>query len=247
MSHVALPFFGTRPLVERVVDSLREKIMSAAYGAEGELPPQSDLCRELGVSRTVVREAMQRLQSQGLIEISQGRRPRIRPAGHGAIAESIQVLMRRTDASLLHLAEVRLPLEAEIAARAAQRITSEALEALRRAVTDLQAAPCAASQIEADVRFHRILAEASGNPLFVYVLDALAELLHASRRETIGFGGVEPALQGHRQILAAVENRDPEAARCAMQDHLRASLRDVECVLERQRNVSLAASRAESE
>jgi DNA-binding FadR family transcriptional regulator len=115
MQYPVLPYLAARPLVEQVVDSLRERIVSASYQATGELPPQHDLCRELGVSRTVVREAMQRLQSQGLIELSQGRRPRIRPASHGAIADNLQVLMRRSAASLLHLAEVRLPLEAEIA------------------------------------------------------------------------------------------------------------------------------------
>jgi DNA-binding FadR family transcriptional regulator len=84
------------------------------------------------------------------------------------------------------------------------------------------------------VRFHRILADASGNPLFVFLLDALAELLRASRIETIGYGGIEPALRGHRAILAAVENRDAAAAREAMQEHLRASLDDIRCVLARQ-------------
>ncbi len=86
-------------------------------------------------------------------------------------------------------------------------------------------------QIDADVKFHRTLAEATCNPIFVFLLDAMAELLRKSRRQTIGVGGVGPALQGYRAILAAVEKGDPEASSRAMNEHLQASLRDLQNVM----------------
>ncbi len=223
-----LPKLNSRRLVEQAVEALRDQIMSGVYGPDGELPPQGDLCLELGVSRSVIREAMQQLQSQRLVVIAQGRKPRVLPAGPQAMADSLHVLMRRTDASLLQLAEVRRPLEAEIAALAAERITPSDISRLEDANQVMRSATDVADQVEADMRFHRVLAEAAGNPIFVFLLDALAELLRASRRKTIGHGGVGPALAGHEQVLAAVRKRNPTAARRAMQAHLQAAKCDLQ-------------------
>lgn len=228
----SLPKLGSRRLVERAVEALRERIVSGAYGSDGNLPPQGDLCLELGVSRSVVREAMQQLQSQRLIAVSQGRRPRVLPVGPEAMVESLQLFIQRTDTSLEHLAEVRRPLEAEIAFCAASRITDDEIQDLRTTISEMQTAQSIAKQVDADMQFHRILATASRNPIFEFLLDALGELLRASREKTIGLGGVEPALRGHRTILMAVENRDSQAARRAMQDHLEASLNDIRSTAE---------------
>jgi len=226
-SEDTLPKLRSRRLVERAVDALRERIVSGAYGTDGELPPQGDLCQKLGVSRSVVREAMQQLQSQRLITVSQGRRPRVLPVGPEGMVDSLQLFIQRTGTSLENLAEVRRPLEAEIASCAAARITDDEIQELRATITEMQTAESIAEQVEADMRFHRILATAGRNPIFGFLLDVLGELLRASRETTIGLGGVEPALCGHREILTAVENRDSRAARQAMQDHLQASLNDI--------------------
>lgn len=73
MTTAAFPLLRSRRLVEQTVEALRERIVAGFFGLDGELPPQGTLCRELGVSRSVVREAMQQLQSQRLVEVSQGR------------------------------------------------------------------------------------------------------------------------------------------------------------------------------
>jgi DNA-binding FadR family transcriptional regulator len=215
-------------LVERVVDELRGRIVSGAYGGAGELPPQGELCAEFGVSRGVVREAMQRLQSQRLIDVSQGRKPRVMPAGPEAIAESVHVQMQRTEATWRQLGEVRRTLEVEIAGRAAERIDSVKVRALEKTLAAMQATDDTAQQVAADMQFHRVLAEATGNPVYVFLLDALAALLRTSRERTIGVGGVEPAVRGHRKILAAVQRGEAAAARRAMAEHLDDALADLE-------------------
>lgn len=219
-------------LVESVVQTLRDHILAGKY-TEGVLPPQGELAVEFGVSRSVIREAMQQLQSSRLIELSQGRNARVRPAGAEAMIEHLQVAMRRSQASLLHLAEVREPLEAEIAALAAERIDDETLLRLHISVRHLAEAKSPQEQIDADIEFHRILAEATGNPIYLFLMDALAELLRESRRRTIGTGGIEPALRGHRAILHAIQRRNPKAARTAMLEHVQASRRDLEALLQR--------------
>jgi GntR family transcriptional regulator, transcriptional repressor for pyruvate dehydrogenase complex len=86
------------------------------------------------------------------------------------------------------------------------------------------------ARIQADVWFHRILAEATGNPVFVLLLETLAEFQRESRQKTLAYSGVEQALAGHRALLEAVRNRDPQTAREAMQEHLRLAARDLQNV-----------------
>jgi len=209
------------PLVNQAVDQLRTFILEKRLGADGVLPSEGDLALMLGVSRTVLREAMKHLQAQGLVEVSQGRRARIKPADPAAAIESLDAMLRRTDGSLRHLIEARRPLESEIAALAAQRAGPDHLQRAAQALRDLESAPSLEARVDADVRFHRVLAEATGNPVFLLLLDTLAGLLRASRRESIGKHGPRAAVEGHRLILEAVSRRDPAAARESMLAHMR--------------------------
>ncbi|HTN77225.1 MAG TPA: FadR/GntR family transcriptional regulator [Pirellulaceae bacterium] len=215
------------PLLDSTVKALRERILSGAYSA-GVLPPQGALCDELGVSRSVIREAMRQLQSQRLIEVSQGAPARVLPAGPAGMADSLDLFMRRTETSLAQLSEVRLPLEAEIVALAAERIDDEGLLRLHIAVRRLREGQTLDEQINADLEFHRVLAEATGNPIFVFLLDALAVLMRESRQQTIGRVGIGPAVSGHLAILQGVQKRNVKAARAAMVAHIQDSIRDLE-------------------
>ena len=124
-------------LVEQTVAVLREQIVSGNFTAGGPLPSQGELCVELGVSRSVIREAMRTLQSQGLIEVSQGRRPTVLPAGPAAAIETLSTLVERSQVSLLQLLEVRQPLEVEIAAKANKaRITPRNASSRRRPLAE---------------------------------------------------------------------------------------------------------------
>ena len=216
----ALERVEARSLLQQVVERLRAFIVARPKDAPRTLPSQGELTRQLGVSRTVLREAMKLLEAQGLIFISQGRRPQVRPAGAHAVIESLGAHLDRSNGKLLHLVEVRRPLEGEIAALAALRLTDDQLESAELAIDQLQAAKGLVEQVDADLRFHRILAEATGNPVFVVLLDTLAGLLKASRVHTIGTFGAHAAIEGHRDILRALRKRDPRAAREAMLRHL---------------------------
>ncbi len=210
----------SRNLVRQTVDRMRSAILEHHFGVSGLLPPEPELTRDLGVSRTVLREALRHLEAQGLVEVSQGRRSRIRPADFHAAAATLELLLRRTKGTMNSLLEVRRPVESEIAALAAQRATEENREALTKAVLDLETAKDLDAQIEADVRFHRELARASQNPVYQALLETLNELMTASRHKTIGMHGVSGAIDGHRKILKEVLARSPDAARRVMLEHL---------------------------
>jgi len=215
-------------LADTVLSRLTEHIVMGDFGADGSLPSQGELAASFGVSRTVIREAMRGLCAQGLVEVSQGRAPRVKPPDSTATIASLRLLLRRNRATLRHLMEVRGPLESEIAEVAAKRANDEHVRQLHRAAHDLAAASTLEARIEADVRFHRILSEATGNPVFVLLLETMAEFLSESRSKTLTHSGVEKALAGHRAILRAVEGRAGEEARAAMQEHLRSAARDLQ-------------------
>lgn len=216
----SIPRLEGQPLVPQVVDHLRSAILSLAARGGDRLPSEGELATLLGVSRTVLREAMKHLQAQGLVLMSQGKRPRIRPADPQAAVESLDLLLQRSKGSLGQLVEARRPLECEIAGLAAERAQPEHVEAAQAAIESLRAAKSLDEQIEADVRFHRVLALATGNAVFLTLLDTVAGLLRESRRRTIGKHGMGVAEDHHRDILDAVRRRDPAAARAAMAHHL---------------------------
>jgi DNA-binding FadR family transcriptional regulator len=215
-----LPQSGTHNLVDETIEALRKKILDSDLVAGDLLPSQGDLSTELGVSRSVIREAMKVLVSRGLIEISQGRRPRILPASPAAVIETLQTLAERSELSLLNLLEMRRPLEIEIAGLAAERLSDIHAQQLRESIDALRDAPDRQSEIAADMRFHKVLAEATGNPLFGIVLDVLAQLLYASRRKTLQQSGREMALSYHERICAAVCDGDATLARKLMTQHM---------------------------
>jgi DNA-binding FadR family transcriptional regulator len=213
--------------VEQVVDRLRGHIVSGEFPADQEMPPEAALCATLGVSRTVVREAMRILRAQGLVEVSQGKRPRVRPVDAKYVIDGLTLLIQRTDASLLHLAELRRPMEGEIAALAAGRATSGQIERMEASIRTLAAAPDLAAQVDADLLFHSILAEATGNPIFQLILQTIWSLQRESRLETLAHSRAAVAVQWHERILHAVRARDAERARAEMSAHIDASRKDL--------------------
>jgi GntR family transcriptional repressor for pyruvate dehydrogenase complex len=214
-------------LVKEMVHQLRSQIIAGHYGTDGELPTESQLSESFGVSRTVARESMRTLRALGLVEVSRGRRPRVRPVDPQIVVDSLQSLLLRSNASLHDLGEVRRPLEIEIAGLAASRATREDTEAMQAAIDMQAAARTSAKQVEADRRFHELLASSTGNSLLRLMLSTIAPLINESRRRTISRVGIKRALAGHIAILNAVNERDVVAARDAMATHLRMAEEDL--------------------
>lgn len=223
----APPVMRRTDMVAEVLANLSERIIGGSFGADGLLPPEGELATTYGVSRTVIREAMRSLRAHGLVEVAQGRLPRVKPPAPETAIASLDTLLRRSNGSLLHLVETRRPLESEIAALAAERATPEHLDELQKAIDEQANGRTLESQIEADLRFHRVLAEATGNPFFGLLLETLAGLMRNSRQQTLAQSGVAVALQGHRAILKALRARNGSAARTAMLEHLRLAERDL--------------------
>jgi DNA-binding FadR family transcriptional regulator len=207
--------------VTEVAQYIEEAILSGKLAPGDALPSERDISAALGVSRTVVREAIGRLSSLGLVRSVHGSGTRVEAPSDKPITAGYRRLLRQGEVDLSHLAAVRLPLETAIAGLAARHRTPEHLERLAR-TQDVLGNPrrTLEAQVQADLEFHAILAEASGNPLFGIVLAPIQELLIASRRRTLGRHGAELAHGHHTAILKAVEAGDAEAATRAMHAHI---------------------------
>jgi DNA-binding FadR family transcriptional regulator len=207
--------------VTEVAQYIEEAILSGKLAPGDALPSERDISAALGVSRTVVREAIGRLSSLGLVRSVHGSGTRVEAPSDKPITAGYRRLLRRGEVDLSHLAAVRLPLETTIAGLAARHRTAEHLERLARTQEVLgNPRRTLEAHVQADLDFHATLAEASGNPLFGIVLAPIQELLIESRRRTLGRHGAELAHGHHAAILKAVEAGDAEAATRAMHTHI---------------------------
>jgi len=216
-----------RGLVDRVADDLADMIVNGRLAEGQTLPPAADLEQMYGVSRTVIREAMQVLAVRGMVEITHGRRMRVAAVSSAPVIESLQTLVERLGGDLLQLTEARQPIEGEIAALATQRATDTDIEALQALIDHQQSCRTIDAQVEADIAFHNKLAETAGNAVLQAMMTAVVDLLFEARRRTISRTGNKRALEGHRYVLQAVRDKDSDAARKAMAEHLKLARLDL--------------------
>ena len=210
-------------LYEQIVRQIEESIQKGELSPGSQLPPERDLAKQFGVSRTAVREAIKALQEKGLVDAFPGRGTFVTTGTPNAMRRSLDRLVNSgEEEGRAYLVEVRDILEPEIAALAAERADDEAVATMREAVKTMDSAAWDSDvYIEADLDFHLALAEAAGNPIVLSLIDSIVGLLREQRLRIFRVeGGPDRGQQHHRRILEAIQRRDPQAARAAMQSHL---------------------------
>ena len=213
--------------VQQIVIALKELIIGGDLEPGTPLPSERELSERLEVSRFSLREALRVAQAQGLIEIRQGRRPRVAGPSAAPAAEVIALSLKRSRNTLLDLIVARQGLETQMARVAAQTISNQDLESLEQTIRSIESNPSDPGNcVEQDLVFHEILVKATNNPVFNIMLAPLTELLRRSREQTIR-RGIDRVIIGHREILAALRKRDPEAAAGAMYRHLEMAEEDL--------------------
>ena len=211
---------GNVDKIQQIIEALQSHIIDGKLTHGTELPSERELAEQLGVSRFSLREALRVAQAQGLLEISRGRRPRVAAPSAGAAAEVIALTLRRSKNKLLDLVAARQGIESQIARFAAMNASDADIEALEKTIEIIDANRSdPVTCVEQDIEFHNILVRASENLVFEIMLAPLAQLLRESRLETIR-KGVDHVIVGHKAVLEAVRERDPEQAARAMHNHL---------------------------
>jgi GntR family transcriptional regulator, transcriptional repressor for pyruvate dehydrogenase complex len=215
----------TRRLYLQIADKLRGLIDQQDFAPNGRLPSERELAQTLGVSRPSVREALVALELEGRVEIRMGSGVYIVPGQDAKPA--------RTEAELgespIEIMGARGVIEGAIAASVAPFAKPKSLKALRT-LYETMASEVSNGQMpmSADRAFHVAIAQMSGNDVLARTVGNLYDERHSPLSSTLRghFEGEETwaaALAEHREILEALEARDPVQAQAAMQRHLRKS------------------------
>ena len=222
----------TRRYFEQVAKQIEQRILDGELSTGDRLPSERDLSQQFNVSRTVIREAVKALAQKGLVEVHSGKGTFITNDTSLAMRNSLNLMIKiGGEERTLDLMQVREILEPEIAALAASQISAEQLLKMRKYVQVMDETLDVDKWTDADLSFHMVLAESTGNFLIPEIINAIVDLLW-EQRLWIGLtqGGPERGQFHHKQILSAAEDHDPDGARQAMRNHLLQVREDTETV-----------------
>lgn len=218
------PLGPSRSLVEEIGQRIAADIADGRLLPGTRLPTEQAMMDAMGVSRTVIREAVATLRAEGLVATRQG-------IGSFVAEQPAQALFRiepgqaASVADALHIMELRTAVETEAAGLAAERATKPQLRAIRAALEAIDAAiERGEPAIAEDFAFHAVITEATGNPQFRRFLDFLGRFIIPRSSVRIRALNMRSYLlsfqQEHRAILAAIEAGSVEEAQGAMRLHL---------------------------
>jgi GntR family transcriptional regulator, transcriptional repressor for pyruvate dehydrogenase complex len=216
-----------RNLALDVVDTLTERVRTGALVVGAKLPTEAAIMDEFGVSRTVVREALSKLQASGVVQTRHGVGTFVVGAGE-ASAFRIAPEQMETLRDVISVLELRIGVETEAAGLAAQRRTDANLKVMRQALDEFATAVSEGlNAVSADFTFHSEIARATQNPRFADLMGALGmQAIPRARLDPANPADAERLdyLKGvngeHENIYHAIVAQDADAARAAMRTHL---------------------------
>lgn len=224
-----LPLANQR-LSDQLAADLRRQIEGGVVQPGQRLPTEQALAAQYAVSRTVVREAVSRLRSSGLLVARQGSGMFV-AAQHAARPLDFDSAVLADLGAVLDVVEVRRALESEVAALAAERATTAQRRAIQDALARADASIASGSAtVDEDLAFHQAVADAAGNPQFPRLLRHLEQYLRDAmtvtrRNESMKAEFIAQVRQEHQAIADAILARDPDAARAAAARHMHEAAR----------------------
>ena len=211
---------GSRNLTFGLLETLGRAIVTGAYESE-RFPTEAELAARHAVSRSVTREAVKMLTAKGLLTARPRKGTTVQPASCWNLFDTDVLrwlLEREFSLDLLRqFSELRIAIEPEAAALAARAAGPAEVAAIAAGYARMDAAERGEDDaLESDIAFHIAVLEACGNPFYRQFRDLVATALRTSIRFTNRFKGRTASLPDHHAVLAAIEARDPDAARGAM-------------------------------
>jgi GntR family transcriptional repressor for pyruvate dehydrogenase complex len=211
-------------LSDHVYERIFELIVNGEFAEHARLPAENELARRFGASRPVIRAALARLRDDGIIVSRQGSGSYVKRRPDNAVLRFVPV---GSIADIQRCFEFRVALEGAAAALAAERRDEEDLRAIKAALDELD--DCIRTGrlgVEADERFHLAVAEATHNHFHIAVQRSLQPHIAFGMNLARNLSLLRPATRlqivqdEHVAIVAAIERRDPAAARAAMETHI---------------------------
>lgn len=227
---MAIDISASESLVQSAFRTIMDYIREHDLRVGDELPSESQFVGQLGVSRTVVREAFGALAALRLIDVGNGRRARVGKLDDSVLSLSLEHAVRTEQASVQQIWDVRRSLEQRTAALAAIRRTKteaahiiELAKSMRRAYDNLP------QQARFDIEFHTAIAIATRNPMFAMLISSFKLIMEQTcpigwRSRRTDAERLE-VFDQHDRIAAAISAQDPDAAQQAMAEHFDLSTR----------------------
>jgi GntR family transcriptional repressor for pyruvate dehydrogenase complex len=209
---------------EEVVSQLQAMIHSGELRAGDRLPPERDLAKLLGVSRPTLRAGISSLAAVGVLQSRQGAGTFVVGADGPPTLDSspLRLMASLHGFTTAEMFEARQSLEMAIAGLAAEHATSDQIASMSEELTGMFASLDAPEQfLVHDMRFHQSVAAASGNRILTALMNMVATILFEVRSKTVKRAkDLKESAEMHRHIYRAIRERNPEAARNAMREHL---------------------------
>lgn len=218
-----LPHIQKHSLKNRVYELLLGMIIDGKYKSGDMLPPEKILCEEIGVSRTVIREAMKLLEARGVIDVIHGKGIKVLPPTMQSISNAFMLYLQlqQQEVTLKDLLAVRSTIEPEIARQAVLNSSDDEIQMLsdliirkgEKVLDDTEA------YVSVDLDFHLQLAHMTHNILFLTIIESLISPIRKSIMVTVNADGHGHG--DHTDIFKCIQSRDAEGAKEMMSVHLK--------------------------
>ncbi|MGW0986914.1 FadR/GntR family transcriptional regulator [Streptomyces sp. NPDC002486] len=203
-------------VTDEAIEKIKGMIVSGALRPGDRLPKESELAAELGLSRNSLREAVRALSLIRILDVRQGDGTYVTSLDPQLLLEAMSFVVDfHRDDTVLEFLAVRRILEPAATAMAALRISEQQLDALGAQLDRLGDGPSVEDLVACDLEFHRGIVRSSGNSVLCSLLDGISGPTTRARiwRGLTQEDAVARTLREHRAILAALRDRDAEAAR----------------------------------
>jgi len=206
----------------RVVEHVRRLIEARRLKPGDRLPPERDLARQVGISRTSLRSGLRSLQAMGVVRARQGSGTYIADGPPRLGNGPLRFLAALHGFTRDEMFEARRMLEVGTAGLSAERAAPEQMTTIAEEVASMFASLDDPQQyLVHDVQFHRAVAAGSQNPVLATLIDTVAELVYETRRLTVERAkDLKESAEMHRRIYRAIRAHDSELARREMAEHL---------------------------
>ena len=209
-------------LTMQVVEHVRSLIAKGEVKPGDRLPPERELARKLKISRSSLRAGIGFLSAMGVLKSRHGAGTFVSSGPPALDSSSLSVLGALHGFLPWQMFEARLVLESNVAALAAERATGEHIAELAEEVAEMYAALDDPQEyLIHDVRFHRTIARAAGNPILGALMETITANLYGYRSKTVQNAQyLKESAEMHREIYRAIRSHNPTQARVTMEQHL---------------------------
>jgi GntR family transcriptional repressor for pyruvate dehydrogenase complex len=213
-------------VTEEIVHQLLDLIRVGKIECGAKLPPERELAKSLGVSRTTLREALKRLEHNGVFRTVQGSGTYLEELAGPSIRDPLKEIIKGDMSAVIALTEFRTVIETWAAEMAALRADASQIKELKNIVRLMrESAKQKKPFYNLDASFHLLIAKSSKNSIYIHVAQTIYSLFFEMSRlyaeKVFNPDEAEIRVKRHADIFRAIEQRDPDKARKLMQDHFR--------------------------